>query len=154
MSVTALLEDTYGVLEVDSAGKKFDKVSRLHCRGENYEMELLLDVHSELLRLRAGDKFFMALVKSLSSEGSASKSGEGMNEYDYSLEEKHPYLDKFSYVMHGTVFSIEKDKGQTIGEVLVSFGGLLMSLKGDMKSLQSFETDRKIYLLIRPTHTA
>jgi len=34
-------------------------------------------------------------------------------------------------------------------DVFASFGGLLMGLKGDIRHLQSFEVDKRIYLLIR-----
>ena len=34
----------------------------------------------------------------------------------------------------------------------MSYGGLLMSLKGDARNLQKLELDQRVYLLIRKTH--
>jgi len=60
-------------------------------------------------------------------------------------------MDKYDYVMHGKVFKVTAPKSKSADkiEVYASYGGLLMSLKGDARSLQSVELDQRIYFLAR-----
>ena len=63
-------------------------------------------------------------------------------------------IDQYDYVMHGKIFedklgdaSSEKD-GQQLS-VFISFGGLLMSIKGKFKDLKELEMDSRIYLCLK-----
>lgn len=38
-----LFEDIFNVKDMDPEGKKFDRVSRLHCESESFKMDLILD---------------------------------------------------------------------------------------------------------------
>ena len=114
-------------------------VHRVECKGENYEMDLALDVHSQLYRLRAGNKFSLVLARTLNLDGTDSA-----DQYDQSGVET--LADKYEYVMHGMIFKT-KDKGEH-RELYASYGGLLMSLKGDARNLK-FKEDQRIYLLLR-----
>ncbi|GFY66599.1 DNA-directed RNA polymerases I, II, and III subunit RPABC3 [Trichonephila inaurata madagascariensis] len=40
-----LFEDIFDVKDIDPEGKKFDRVSRLHCESESFKMDLILDVN-------------------------------------------------------------------------------------------------------------
>jgi hypothetical protein len=52
--------------------------------------------------------------------------------------------------MHGRVYKYTDEKGGAPRvAVLISFGGLLMELKGDPRFLQGVTLDSKVYLLIR-----
>jgi DNA-directed RNA polymerases I, II, and III subunit RPABC3 len=102
---TALLEDTFEIIEVDPDGKKFDKVSRLVCRGESYDMDLVLDVHSDLFKVRPQDKFKMMIASTLRLDG-APESDEYEDLRGPSL------LEKYQYVMYGQVFRFEHDPSQ------------------------------------------
>ena len=57
--------------------------------------------------------------------------------------------DGFSYVMHGTIYHVEDKEGQV--SIYVSFGGLLLKIKGTRSSLvkPGLELDQKVYLLLR-----
>ena len=63
-------------------------------------------------------------------------------------------MDDFEYVMHGRVFKYNQAKDSGDGkrdnkvEVLASFGGLIMCLKGDPHHIK-ITNDQKIYLLMR-----
>jgi DNA-directed RNA polymerase I, II, and III subunit RPABC3 len=50
--------------------------------------------------------------------------------------------------MHGRIFSYEHKAGLEV-EIVASFGGLLMSLKGDQSQLANLEMDQVVYLLMR-----
>lgn len=69
---------------------------------ENYEMEMQLDVNTEIYKVKNGQKFTIAIAHSLSLDGSA----------DRPLVEGQPsLLDKYEYVMYGKVFKLKEEKG-------------------------------------------
>jgi len=140
----SLFEDTFEITEVNPDGKKFDKVSRVVGRGDNYDMELVLDVASQLYKLPPGQKVSVMLARTLRLDG-----GVDDTSYNQSLE---PNLsDNYEYVMHGKVFKVDSSKNTNTPEICVyaSFGGLLMSLKGDPRNLQKMKLDSRVYILMR-----
>mmetsp|Transcript_25299 Transcript_25299/g.17883 ORF Transcript_25299/g.17883 Transcript_25299/m.17883 type:complete len:101 (-) Transcript_25299:85-387(-) len=58
-------------------------------------------------------------------------------------------LEQYEYVMHGKIFKYQHDENKDVITVFMSFGGLLMSIKGEFKSLKNLEIDSRIYLLLR-----
>lgn len=130
--------------EVKEISKKFDKVARLYCRlaEEGYEMSLDLDVNSDLHPLELNDKFTFALASTLSLDGAP-----GSEYYDQSNAPS--LLDQYEYVMYGKIYKWKQAEPKAPIEVQVSFGGLLMRLKGDPRHLQNLVLDSRIYLLIR-----
>lgn len=146
-----LFEDTFEVLERDPDGKKFDRVSRYRCKSDLFEMDLTIDIHVEVYPLDVGQKFRMALASTLNPDG---KPDEG--NFDQTLQwEGHPgrpsLMDDYEYVMYGKLFKFGDDHstGTPKVEVYVSFGGLLMLLKGDPKKLEELEINSRLYLLVR-----
>jgi len=138
-----LFEDIFDVKDIDKDGKKFDKVSRLECFGENYEMDLLIDINTDIYPMEVNDKFTFVLTSSLNLDGAPD---EGV----FDQSGKPSLLDKYEYAMYGKVFKYQEEKGPIPKvSIYVSFGGLLMRLKGDYRNLQSIETDSRVYCLIR-----
>ena len=45
-------------------------VSRMVCKSENYEMDMTIDVNSDLLRIERGFKFSVELATTLNIDGS------------------------------------------------------------------------------------
>jgi DNA-directed RNA polymerase I, II, and III subunit RPABC3 len=140
-----LFEDTFRINEVDPNGRKFDKVSRISASGQNYEDEVVLDYNCSIYSLKNGEKFNLALCETLSLTGEPDS-----KVFNQSAE---PTLaDQYEYVMHGTIFEI-KEVGDGLVNAYISFGGLLMSLRGDeqhLKPLRStFLAEGGVYLLIR-----
>lgn len=70
MSASTLFEEQF---EVKNTSKKFDKVTRAHCRlaEEGYELALDLDVNSDLFPLEAGERFAFLLTSTLDLGGAA-----------------------------------------------------------------------------------
>jgi len=113
-------------------------------RGENYEMEMVCDFHSELYPLAAGEKIDVVLASTLNDDGSAEESNPVYNPHL-----KSSLLDEYEYVMHGKVFKIKQPSKTSHNiEVFISYGGLLMSLKGEPRHLK-LELDMNVYLLIK-----
>ena len=63
-------------------------------------------------------------------------------------------IDQYDYVMHGKIFedkledAVNNDDGQLL-TVYISFGGLLMSIKGKLKDLKELEMDARVYLCLK-----
>jgi DNA-directed RNA polymerase I, II, and III subunit RPABC3 len=53
-------------------------------------------------------------------------------------------MDSFDYVMHGRIFSLEHvGQSNQLVEVQVSFGGLLLKVRGEQAQLSALEADLK-----------
>jgi len=142
-----LFEDIFDVKDIDPEGKKFDRVSRLHCESESFKMDLILDINSQIYRVDLGDKFRLVIASSMREDGTDVDSGE------YNPADEAPTrAAQFEYVMYGKIYRIEGD--DAAGEctrlaAYVSFGGLLMRLQGDPNNLHGFEVDSHVYLLMK-----
>ena len=79
-------------------------VSRLVCTSESYEMDLILDVNTQLYPVNAGERFTFALASTLDEDGVPD---DGV--YDQRIG-KRSLADKYEYVMHGHVFRCEELK--------------------------------------------
>ncbi|KAI9261161.1 RNA polymerase [Sporodiniella umbellata] len=148
-----LFQDIFDIREIDPEGKRFDRVSRLVARSENYEMDLTMDFNSEIYPLKIGEKFSLVLASSLSLEATSSTGGVEKRE---SWRERQPgerdLSDEYEYVMFGKVYKFEDSNKGAVGQqvsVYISFGGLLTSLEGDYRHLQNLTVGENIYLLIR-----
>jgi DNA-directed RNA polymerase I, II, and III subunit RPABC3 len=135
-----LFEDTIGIKSLNDAGKKFERVDRLHGRSKNYDMEFVLDVNSELFVCHPEDNLHILLASSLS--GSVDDNTYNPNDVN------SPLAENFDYIMHGRVFSIKHIEGQRI-ELQASFGGLLFRLRGEQASLDKFVVDNTFFILAR-----
>lgn len=150
----------FEVKDKDPDGKKFDRVSRIFCDSESFKMELILDVNTQIYPIDLGQKFRMMICSSLYDDGTPD---DGV--YD-PTDSRPSKADLFEYVMYGKVYRIEGDEQAamahagsggmygTAGDagilsVYVSFGGLLMRLKGDASSLHDIHMDSNVYLLIK-----
>ncbi|ORX82085.1 RNA polymerase [Basidiobolus meristosporus CBS 931.73] len=142
-----LFSDIFDIKDVDRDGKKFDRVSRLNARSENYDMELTLDFNNELYPLEIGDKFSLVLASSLSLDGVRDLDASGKKESWRERTEKN-LADDYEYVMYGKVYKYDESSGSKVS-VYASYGGLLMALEGDFRHLQNISVSENIYLLMR-----
>ena len=99
--------------------------------------------------MKAQGRFTLALADTLNLDGSKDPE-EGV--YTEALMQGKPSLaDKYEYVCYGKVFKVVVGGGDGGHEVIASFGGLLMSLKGAAQELQDLKRDLRLFLLIRRT---
>ncbi len=147
---SVLFEDIFDVKDIDAEGKKFDRVSRLHCESESFKMDLLLDINSQIYPVELGDKFRLVLATTLREDGYADPTDWNPRIHDEGMTK----ADAFEYVMYGKIYRIEGDDDRA-GEpssrlsAYASYGGLLMRLQGDANNLHGFEVDQNIYLLVK-----
>ncbi|XP_021907066.1 DNA-directed RNA polymerases II, IV and V subunit 8B-like [Carica papaya] len=139
-----LFEDIFVVDKLDPDGKKFDKVTRIEARSQNCDMFMHLDVNTEIYPMAVGDKFTMALAHTLNPDGTPDTGY-------YTPGARKSLADKYEYIMHGKLYKIsDRASGKTLkAEIYVSYGGLLMMLKGDPSYVANFELDQRLFLLIR-----
>ncbi|XP_029471788.1 DNA-directed RNA polymerases I, II, and III subunit RPABC3 isoform X2 [Rhinatrema bivittatum] len=130
-----LFEDIFDVKDIDPEGRKFDRVSRLHCESESFKMDLILDVNVQIYPVDLGEKNH-TFEQTVRIPG-----------------KKISRADQFEYVMYGKVYRIEGDETSTEAatrlSAYVSYGGLLMRLQGDANNLHGFEVDSRVYLLMK-----
>lgn len=92
-----LFEDIFNVKDMDPEGKKFDRVSRLHCESESFKMDLILDINSWIYPMELGDKFRLVLATTLRADGYPDS---GPNDWS-PIESEGSRADSFEYVMSG-----------------------------------------------------
>lgn len=148
-------DDTFSVKEVDPEGKKFDRVSRVRCKSENYEVDMLLDIASDIYPLRKEERFHCVLSPTLQPM-STSKGGSALASYREELQYDPskgtgPLADKFDYVMYGKVFKAEDTPGTRMA-VYVSFGGLLMRIEGEPRHWHDLSVGSFLYILLKKTN--
>ena len=139
--MSILFQDQF---EIKETSKKFDRVSRVNCRlaEEGYEMALDLDYNSDLLDLELNDKFTLAVANTLALDGSVDA-----GTFDQSGAPS--LLDQYDYAMYGKLYKWKQDQPKAPVEIYISFGGLLMRLKGDASRLAKLSLDSRVYLLLR-----
>ncbi|KAG8037704.1 hypothetical protein G9C98_005915 [Cotesia typhae] len=97
-----LFEDIFNVKDIDAEGKKFDRVSRLHCESESFKMDLILDINSWLYPMELGDKFRLVLATTLREDGYPDG-----GDWTAIEQEGGSRADSFEYVMSGKVYRME-----------------------------------------------
>lgn len=99
----------------------------------------------ELYPLRDGDRLEMLLATQLGETG-----GDDYGAPGYDPTRKLPSrADAYDYIMYGKIFKYAESEGKAV--VYVSFGGLLMALKGEPRTLgaRAFNVDSTMYLFLR-----
>jgi DNA-directed RNA polymerases I, II, and III subunit RPABC3 len=112
MSTGILLQDIFEVKDIDPAlgdmkkTKKFDKVSRLVCTSEHFDLNMILDINCDIYQVDIGDKLTFALSKTLDLKGGID---EGVYDPLLGTDEKPSLMDKYDYVMYGKVFKFKSE---------------------------------------------
>ena len=71
MEAQFLLDCSFEVTAVDPDGKKFDRVSRLVCVGVTENVDMVVDINSEVYPVRTSDKIKVVLCATLSTQTAA-----------------------------------------------------------------------------------
>lgn len=140
---SVLFEDTFKAQSIDREGKRFQRVARIEGVSELYEVQLSLDVNSELHPVEAGEYHSVVLASTLNLDGTEDRGS-------YVLHENYTntLMSKCDYCMYGKIYKF-KEEGVGQISVHISFGGLLMSLVGQVADLKQLELDSHVYLLLK-----
>ena len=105
-----------------------------------YEYEIVLDVNTDVYPIREGGMYKVGITNAINLDDE-----EG--DY-YSIDNiKETSFKDYGYVMHGKVFRYELHEDNKISQY-ISFGGLILKIKGDVKYLKSLEIDSKVFLMM------
>lgn len=131
--------------ETKEKKKHFDKVSRIQGKGENYDMHVTVDVNTEIYPISESDRIEILLTEQLRSGPEAA---DVPASYDPTIPLGEP-ADTFEYVMFGRIFKFAEEKNKAV--LYMSFGGLLMALSGEPRTLNSYtyKVDSPVYLFMR-----
>ncbi|XP_004514482.1 DNA-directed RNA polymerases II, IV and V subunit 8B-like [Cicer arietinum] len=141
--VESLFEDIFRIEKLNPDDKKlFEKVNRIEARSEKFDMFMQLDINSELYPLKAGQKFTLVLAPTLNPDGTPDTGY-------YNPGNRQSIADDYEYVMYGKLYRVTEGSGREKAELYISFGGLLMLLRGDHSHCNKFELDQRLYLLMR-----
>lgn len=141
MSENILFESPFKVDEINSA--KYDRVSRIKATSNENDIELMLDVNTELYPISVEDNVTIALSLSLNLDGSKDDS-KGWREVGMG---EQTLANEYDYVCHGKIYRFEEGAGDNI-RVYCSFGGLLLFIDGPYAKLNALRVDY-IYLLMK-----
>ncbi|CED84186.1 dna-directed rna polymerases and iii kda polypeptide [Phaffia rhodozyma] len=150
-----LFDDLFVVSSVDKGGKKFDRVSRIEASSSALSMNLTLDINSEVFPLSVGDRIMLLLSSTLfpdeadkAEDETDGQAGESKREAWRGGEEG--LAADFDYVTYGKIYKFEDVAGpEKDATVYISFGGLLMALRGSYRHLSNIVVGENAYCLIR-----
>ncbi|KAL9939525.1 hypothetical protein V8E36_001342 [Tilletia maclaganii] len=167
MDPTNLFDTSFTVTAVDPDGKKFDRVSRIIAHSSGHDMNLSLDIATDIYPISQGQNLSFQLAASLQRTGTAAaRAGGGTVDADAEMEgatvgatvqEREPWrmdagnagiADDFDYVMYGKIYKYDEGHSETV-TVYGSFGGLLMALTGHYRHLSNVSVGANVYLLLR-----
>ena len=135
-------------------------VSRISGKTIVGKLEIELDVNTDIYPMVQGQNYALVLANFITSDPNeefdlfrhnapgATAGG------DVAMGSGSNLLDQFDYVMQGKIFedkledAPKKEDGQVLS-VFISFGGLLMSIKGGFNNLKDLEMDSRVYLCMK-----
>jgi len=109
MSENILFESNFKINDINSS--KYDRVSRIKALSEgDAEVQLTLDVNTELYPVSVDDRVTVALALSLNLDGSKDD-GKGWREVGRG---EQTLADEFEYVCHGKIYRFEEGDGENM----------------------------------------
>ncbi|KAK0546103.1 DNA-directed RNA polymerases I, II, and III subunit RPABC3 [Tilletia horrida] len=167
MDPTNLFDTSFTVTAIDPDGKKFDRVSRIIAHSSGHDMNLSLDVATDIYPISVNQTLSFQLAASLQRTATAAgRTTGGTVDADAEMEgagagasvqEREPWrmdagnagiADDFDYVMYGKVYKYDEGHSEIV-TVYASFGGLLMALTGHYRHLSNVSIGANVYLLLR-----
>lgn len=117
-------------------------------------MELTLDVANELYPLKVDDHFSLLLARNLKPDEieAEDEDEEGTRKIKRELwrADDQGLANDYDYVMFGKIYKFDDDKkGDNMTTAYMSFGGLLLALRGSYRHLANVVVGENVYLLMR-----
>ena len=155
--MSELFEDIFSIQSVNKDGKPFDRVSRIFCESESFKMNLILDIHDASYPTRNGEKFRFTLLRNLLNDNyMETDDADEHLEFETEMDERTDDIEESNlrncdYCMYGKVYKIiPSDTNQgVVYETYISFGGLLVMLKGDSVNFNGFKVGQHIFMKMK-----
>ena len=146
MSQPIIIEDLFDVTAVNQDGAKFDKVSRIEGTSKTFSLHLVIDINTDIYPIKKGEKQTIALARNIEYDSSQPADGK----WDPTVFQRHTLMDNYDYVMFGRVYGCStEDTTRVDATVYISFGGLLMRIKGQARDLRDIKYNDQLYLLMK-----
>ncbi|VEU21940.1 DEKNAAC102942 [Brettanomyces naardenensis] len=144
---STLFDDIFSVESVDPG--RYNKVSRVVATSTTSpDTKITIDINTDLFPVSKSDTLTITLAKSLSlDDSSESEMFTANGSWRPPKPNQRSLMDDYDYVMHGTVYKFEEGANDTIS-VYCSYGGLLMCLEGNYRTLSSLKQEN-LYVLMR-----
>ncbi|CAO1631658.1 unnamed protein product [Parajaminaea phylloscopi] len=163
MSDAVLFDAQFQIKAIDPDGKKFDRVSRIVASSTTLDMELSLDIATDIYPMTSTQSFSLQLVSTLhpnSTSAGNGANGAGAGQEGTSntttASGKEVWRDgagglaeEWDYVMYGKIYKYDEGASSDTVTVYGSFGGLLMALTGNYRHLSNVTIGNNVYLLLR-----
>jgi len=132
--------------------KIFSKVSRIFAISPYQEMQILIDINTEIYKIQETDKLEFYIFHLLLSKDEDNLNKNLFNSsLDEMLLDSQDIVDSYEYVMYGTIYHSGIDGKNFF--IYASFGGLLMKVFGNHDIVKTkmdlIKIDSKILLCIR-----
>ncbi len=115
------------------------KVIRIIGKSDIYDLKVSYDINKDLIKIQENNLYFFSIQQDKTKKLDVYDPKEDLNEGIYK---------DWDYVTHGTIFEI-KEIGKDLLHVGISFGGLLMSLKGKKIHLKKLNNDDKVFCFFK-----
>ncbi|WFD04900.1 DNA-directed RNA polymerases I, II, and III subunit RPABC3 [Malassezia vespertilionis] len=150
MSSNNLFDTQFVVKAIDPDGKRFDRVSRIIANSPTLDMNLSLDIMTEVYPVHVGQQLTFQLVNSLRRDKGDTEADAAADHDAWRNDQvgRNDLSSDFDYVMYGKVFKYDERSTEQV-TVYASFGGLLMALTGSFRHLSKITVGANVYLLVR-----
>lgn len=148
---STLFDDIFNIESTDSA--RYDRVTRIVANSTSSpDTKITLDVNHELFPVSENDTLTITLAKSLNidDDSNAIETDDlvaANGSWRPPKPDQRSLMNDYDYVMYGTVYKFEEGKDDRIS-VYCSFGGLLMCLEGNYRTLVGLKQEN-LYILMR-----
>ncbi|CAO1617093.1 unnamed protein product [Jaminaea pallidilutea] len=152
MTEAVLFDAQFQIKAIDPDGKKFDRVSRVVASSTSLEMDLSLDVATDIYPMKSSQSFSFQLVSTLHPGGAANGDGDNLTNStgkEVWRDGAGGIAEEWSYVMYGKIYKYDEGASSDTVTVYGSFGGLLMALTGNYRHLSNVTVGNNVYLLLR-----
>eukprot|EP00760_Papus_ankaliazontas_P031627 PhM_4_TR536/c0_g1_i1/m.94655/K03016/RPB8, POLR2H; DNA-directed RNA polymerases I, II, and III subunit RPABC3 len=145
-SANLIIEDLFTITAVDQDGRKFDKVSRVEGHGSVHDLHMVVDMNVDVYPIVKDETYTVALAHNIELDSTEPADGS----WDPTVYQRATLMDKYDYVMFGRVYGCStEDTTRVDATVYVSYGGLLMKLKGPARDLREIRYGQQLYFLMR-----
>ncbi|KAN0062714.1 DNA-directed RNA polymerases I, II, and III subunit RPABC3 [Thecaphora frezii] len=161
MDPTNIFDTQFVVDKIDPDGKKFDRVSRIIATSPSLDMNLSIDIATDIWPVSVGQQLTFQLASTLKKDSaikSTGQEGEGLQDASAVAAERDAWrldmpgnggiADDFDYVMYGKIYRYDEKASDEV-TVYGSFGGLMMALTGSYRHLSGVSVGANVYLLMR-----
>ncbi|CAO1637326.1 unnamed protein product [Sympodiomycopsis kandeliae] len=149
MADAPLFDAQFQVKAIDPDGKKFDRVSRIVASSTTLDMDLSLDVATDIYPVTPSQSFSLQLVSSLHSNSTSDDTNTSRSNKEVWRDGAGGIASEWDYVMYGKIYKYDEGTSPEAVTVYGSFGGLLLALTGSYRHLSNVMVGSNVYLLMR-----